>query len=269
MAAAASISAGEFVCADSSGYAVVGADDATYTFLGIAMEDKDNSEGDNGDLLIRIRRRGCFLMTATSIAQANVGATMYIRGAATFDESATNYVVCGRLVNYVSATQGWLSIDEAVYAPLSPSSGDALTLSDTGDFFAAADNTIAEQMQALAGDLKAIPIPAYTGWTKDGADKTVPGPKLELNYACRIKRAYFYVGTAPSADKTLTIKFGSDTLASIAGTDQHGEGESLNIAVAANTDFFSNASGLLVNETAAGSAANLQGYLLVARDDGE
>ena len=114
MAANAVIAVGEMVCANASGYAVPAADAANYTFLGVALESKDNTGGNDGDLLIRLRRKGVFLLAATSISQADVGQTMYVADKDTFDDSATNNVVCGRLVKYSSATRGWLSIDQGV-----------------------------------------------------------------------------------------------------------------------------------------------------------
>jgi len=112
MAANAVIAAEQFVCANASGYAVAGADTSGYKFLGIAMEAKDNTGGANGAKLIRIRRRGCFLMAASSIAQSNVGSVMEIVNATTFDDTSTNHVKCGKLIKYVSATAGWIAINE-------------------------------------------------------------------------------------------------------------------------------------------------------------
>lgn len=265
MAAGTVIAAGQFVCANSSGYAVVGADSAGYTFLGVALEDKDNSAGENGDLQIRIRRRGCFLMAAHSISQADVGKTMYIRGAATFDESASNNIVCGRLVNYVSGTQGWLSIDEAVYAPASPLSADSLTVSDPGDHFAAAESTVPAQIQKLA---KTIPLNFYCETISASASDQVIVDDFELPIPVKVKRAYATLQTAPGSEKTLTIEIavgaGSDvTLCTVTGTNKKGENESLNIDIAANTKF-----DIKLTQDG-GSAAGLQLMLIAQVDDGE
>lgn len=268
VAASTKIYAGSLVCVNSSGYAVPAADTSGYKFVGVSMAQADNSSGANGDINVRVRRSGVFEFNASSIAQANLLADMYIVDDQTFDESNPgNGIKCGKLVKYVSATKGWIEIGFALASAFT-GSADALTVSDAGDFFPAATDTVAEQIQALAGDLVPITIPRYTGWTKDGTDQQLVGPKLELNYPCRIKRAYANLGTAPGADKTLDIKFGADTMISIAGTDTQGEGESLDIAVAANTDILSAAGGVLLNETAAGAGANLDLVLMVARDDG-
>lgn len=263
------IYAGSLVCLNASGYAAPGADTVNFKFIGVAQEQVDNTLGGNGAKKVLVRRTGEYLFKASSISQADVGKIMYLVDDQTCDESNPGQgIVCGVLTEYVSATSGWLDISSGVKPSLAAASADALTVSDAGDFFPAATDTVPEQIQALAGDLTPITIPRYTGWTKDGADKQLVGPKLELNYPSRIKRAYANLGTAPGADKTLAILFGADAMISIAGTDTQGESEALDIAVAANTDFLSAAGGVLLNETAAGAAANLDLVLLVARDDG-
>ncbi|TSA13003.1 MAG: hypothetical protein D4R73_01530 [Deltaproteobacteria bacterium] len=267
--AAVKIYAGSMVCINAAGYAAPAADTVNFKFVGVALEQVDNSTGQAGDKTIRVRRSGVFEFKASSIAQSDVGKQMYVVNDETFDESNPGQgILCGILTKFISATRGWLDIGSGVKPTLAAASADALTVSDGGDFFPAATDTVPEQIQALAGDLIPITIPRYTGWVKDGTDKQLVGPKVELNYPCRIKRGYANLGTAPGADKTLLIKFGADTMITIAGTDTQGEGESLDIAVAANADLLSAAGGVLLNETAAGAAANLDLVLMVARDDG-
>lgn len=266
--AAVEIFAGSLVCVNAAGYAAPAADTVNFKFMGVALEYKDNSAGSPGAKKIRIRRDGIFQFDATSIAQASVGADMYVVDDHTFDESDPGQgIKCGKLVAVESGTLGWIAIGRRL-ATAFAGAADALTVSDAGDFFPAGTNTVAEQIQALAGDLVPIVIPRYTGWTKDGTDKQLLGPKLELNYPSRIKRAYANLSAAPGAAKTLVIKFGADTMITIAGTDTQGEGESLDIAVAANADLLSAAGGVLLNETAAGAGADLDLVLMVARDDG-
>jgi hypothetical protein len=263
------IYAGSMVCINASGYAAPGADTVNFKFAGMALETVDNVLGSNGDKIVRVRRVGEFLFKALSISQADVGKMMYLVDDETFDESNPGQgILCGVLTEYVSATRGWIDIASGVRPTLAAASADALTVSDAGDFFAAAIDTVPEQIQALAGDLVPITIPRYTGWTKDGTDKQLVGPKVELNYPCRIKRGYANLGTAPGAGKTLAILFGAAPMISIAETDTQGESEALDIAVAANTDLLSAAGGVLLNETAAGAGANLDLMLMVARDDG-
>jgi len=263
------IFAGSLVCVDATGYAVPAGDIAQHKFVGVARQWVNNTGG-NGAVTILVRRRGIFEFEALSIAITDVGKNMFVVDEDTFDESDPGQgVICGRLYKFVSATKGWISIDEATFVQALPGSADAQTVSDAGDHFPAAQDTVAEQIQALAGDLVPIMIPPQATWVKDGTDKQAAGPKLELNYPCRIKGFYGMLGTVPGADKSAVVKFGADTLVTFGAADTHQENEALDIAVAANTDLFSAAGGLLINETAAGAGANLSGYLMVARDDGE
>jgi hypothetical protein len=267
--AAVKIYAGSLVCVNAAGYAVPAADTVNFKFVGIALEQVDNSAGQAGDKTIRVRRAGVFEFKASSIAQSDVGKQMYVVNDETFDETNPGQgIICGVLTKFVSATKGWLDIGSGVKPTLAAASADALTVSDGGDFFPAATDTVPEQIQALAGDLVPITIPRYTGWTKDGADKQLVGPKIELNYPCRIKRGYANLGTAPGAGKTLAILFGAAPMISIAEANAQGESEALDIAVAADTDLLSAAGGVLLNETAGGAGANLDLVLMVARDDG-
>ncbi|MBI4643999.1 MAG: hypothetical protein HY743_09845 [Deltaproteobacteria bacterium] len=269
MAANVKIYAGTMICWNASGYVAPGADTANFKFAGVALEQVDNTGGANGAKRIRVRRSGAFEFAASSISQADEGKMMYLVDDQTFDESNPGQgILCGVLVKYISAIKGWIDIASGIRPTLAAASADALTVSDAGDYFPAATDTVPEQIQALASDLVPITIPHYTGWTKDGTDKQLVGPKIELNYPGRIKRAYANLGTAPGATKTLLIKFGATTMITIAETATQGEGEALNIAVAADTDLLSAAGGVLLNETAAGTGADLDLVLMVARDDG-
>lgn len=111
--AAAHIYAGGFVCVNGSdGYAIPGVDASGNVCMGIAESEADNTNGGNGDIVVRVRRTGVFRMAATSIAITSVGTVMYCQASAdTFDEtSGGNAVKCGILVGYISATEGWIDI---------------------------------------------------------------------------------------------------------------------------------------------------------------
>jgi hypothetical protein len=112
VAASTKIYAGSLVCANTSGYAVPGADASGYAFLGVALEQVDNSTGADGAKQVRVRRVGVFEFAAASISQAMVGSPMYAVDDQTFDDAAgpTNDVRVGVLVRYVSATKGWIDI---------------------------------------------------------------------------------------------------------------------------------------------------------------
>jgi hypothetical protein len=101
---------GGLVCADpATGYACPGADTANYRILGVAMEQVAAGAAASGTYKVRVRT-GMFLLKATSITQAMVGQTMYVKDDETFDDTSTNGVFAGILMEYVSATSGWLLV---------------------------------------------------------------------------------------------------------------------------------------------------------------
>jgi hypothetical protein len=105
------IYAGSMVAVDSTGHAVPAANATGYKFVGVAMEQVDNSAGANGAIFIRVRTSGVFDFTATSIAQDNIGAEMYVVDDQTFDDVDPGQgIKCGKLVKYVSTTRGWIKI---------------------------------------------------------------------------------------------------------------------------------------------------------------
>jgi hypothetical protein len=112
VAANTKIFAGSLVCVNSTGYAVPAADTSGYRFVGVAMEQVDNSDGTDGGKVVRLRRTGVFEFDAGSITQAMVGTSMYATDDHTFDDAAgpTNDIKVGQLVKYVSATRGWIDI---------------------------------------------------------------------------------------------------------------------------------------------------------------
>jgi hypothetical protein len=264
VATGAVIYAGALVCLNAAGYLVPAADTATLKFVGVAIEAKDNTAGQNGDLKCLVRREGVFRFKATSIAQASAGDIMYAKDDETFDESSDNGIRVGRLVEIISATEGWIDIETAVTTPADPEAADDFTVGDPGNFFAAAKGTVKGQIQDLAQGPFFLTIKTLAAWTKDGAAHAALIPKVEFPFPVRIKRNYSGLETAPGADKTLSVLIGAVEIASIAGTDVQGENEALDIAVAKDTDL-----DLKLNETAAGAGAGLQCVLVYYKDDGE
>lgn len=112
VAANSKIYAGSLVCANTSGYAVPAADTAGLRFLGVALEQADNTGGANGAKSVRLRRSGAFEFDAASITQAMVGTAMYVVDDHTMDDAAgpVNDVRIGILVKYVADTKGWVDI---------------------------------------------------------------------------------------------------------------------------------------------------------------
>ncbi len=98
--AAAKIYKGSLVCADATGYAVPGADSAGLLFLGVALEESDNSGGADGALSVRVQAQGVFCFAKTgAIAQAQLGAALYVFDDQTVALAATtaNDIACGRV----------------------------------------------------------------------------------------------------------------------------------------------------------------------------
>ena len=98
--AGAHIYKGSLVCADSTGYAVPGADTADYVFLGVALEEADNSAGQDGSVLVRVQTAGvCSFAKSGAITQADVGAALCVADDQTVGLTATttNDIPCGRL----------------------------------------------------------------------------------------------------------------------------------------------------------------------------
>ncbi len=112
VAAGAKIYAGSLVCVNADGFAVPAADTSGYVFVGVALEQMDNSAGANGAKSLRVRREGVFEFDAASITQAMVGDPMYVVDDHTFDDAAgpTNDIKVGLLVKFASATKGWIDI---------------------------------------------------------------------------------------------------------------------------------------------------------------
>lgn len=106
------------VCLNASGYAVRGADAVGYTTVGMADSRADNLTGGNGDKWVLVKSPIVAKFAATSITQAMVGKTMYVVDDQTFDDAVgTNGITAGVLVEYVSATEGWIQMSPTV-APL-------------------------------------------------------------------------------------------------------------------------------------------------------
>lgn len=111
--ASAKIYAGSMVIADSTGYAVPGADTATSVFRGIAMEQGDNSAGANAAVKIDVLRNRIARWAGDSNAsfvQADIGSEVTILDDQTVSKAAqtTNDVACGILVALESATDVWV-----------------------------------------------------------------------------------------------------------------------------------------------------------------
>lgn len=114
VAANTKVYAGSLVCANTNGYAVPAADSPGLKFLGVALEQVDNTGGANGAKTLRLRRTGVFEFDAASITQAMVGSDMYAVDDHTVDDTvgAVNDIRVGMLVKFVTTTKGWIDISK-------------------------------------------------------------------------------------------------------------------------------------------------------------
>lgn len=111
--AATQIFKGSLVCADTTGFAVPGSDTAGQIFLGVAIEDADNTAGANGDVSVRVMARGVFSFAkGGSVTQSNLGGPLYIVDDQTVAVAAAvgNDIQAGRLEGFDGADV-WLRID--------------------------------------------------------------------------------------------------------------------------------------------------------------
>jgi hypothetical protein len=248
------------VCVNSAGYAVPAADVAGNQFVGVAVSEANNVAGANGAINVTVHRTGVHNFAASGLAATNVGDTAYVSDDNTIAVSDPgNTVICGKIVGVDSATSCWVMIESALIVGASLAAS-AVTLSDAGDHFAT--DTVEAAIQALAKNF-VVTIPTFTGWTRDGTDKTVVMPALEFPNPVKLIRAYAVLGTAPGAGKTVLIKVNTATVITIADTNTAGESEALSTTIAANTDIV-----ITVNETSAGAGANCILMLVFQLDDG-
>lgn len=96
-----------------TGYASVGTDGSGYVFLGVAVEKADNSDGDDGEIRVRVNKKGVYQYTKASAAQTDLGQPMYIHDDQTVGTSSTNSVLAGYCVDIIDSSTIKLRIDLA------------------------------------------------------------------------------------------------------------------------------------------------------------
>lgn len=104
---------GALVCLNAAGYLVPAADSANFTLAGIAYEECDNTLTGHaqGGKSCRVQRGVIAKVVATSITQAMLGEMMYVVDDQTVDDAVgTNAIKAGTLVDYESATSGWIQL---------------------------------------------------------------------------------------------------------------------------------------------------------------
>lgn len=111
VAAGARIFAGSLVCLNPGGYALPGSDTAGFKFIGIASGQADNTSGADGDMSVRVRRKGVFRMTASGMAITDIGAEVKVADDQTVAKTTANSVTCGAIAEFISATEVGVDID--------------------------------------------------------------------------------------------------------------------------------------------------------------
>lgn len=97
---------------DAGGAGVVGPLVGTEVFRGFAMANRDNSAGAAGALKVPVRRKGeVYLAIAGTLAQTDIGVTVYASDDGTFTKTATANCAIGKLVEFVSTTHGWVAFE--------------------------------------------------------------------------------------------------------------------------------------------------------------
>jgi hypothetical protein len=116
VAASTKIEAGKMVGVNSAGYAVEAADTAGIKVQGVAEETVDNSSGQNGDLVVRIRKNKVFKFKnsgTNAVDVADAGTLVFVEDDETVaDAAGTNGVVAGLCIE-VAADGVWVEIPAA------------------------------------------------------------------------------------------------------------------------------------------------------------
>lgn len=140
--AAVKIFKGSLVGINASGFAAPAADTANFRVVGVAREFVDNTGGAAGDLSIRVVSGRYYRFAASSITQAMVGQTMYVVDDQTFDDAiGTNAIPAGVLVEFISATEGWLYIPEE-------GMGIGTALANAGGTYTAAEQSLINELKS-------------------------------------------------------------------------------------------------------------------------
>ena len=111
---AVKVYAGTLIAINTSGYAVKGADTASFVFAGVAADTVDNSAGAAGDKKIDCYTEGTFqFATSDTATQASVGKKVYLVDDSTVALAATttNDVLVGKVVEFVDASTLRVKID--------------------------------------------------------------------------------------------------------------------------------------------------------------
>jgi len=103
---------GGMVVDKGTGYASAGSDAGAYTFLGVAVEEADNSgSATDGAKEVRVYKTGSFLFNKASAVQSDIGVLMYLEDDCTVATSTTNSIPAGYCVEVPSSSTVRIRID--------------------------------------------------------------------------------------------------------------------------------------------------------------
>lgn len=128
---------GALVALGDDGYAIPATDTANLRIVGVAHEKVISPATDaDGDKMIRVQSGKSFHFNATSITIAMLGDVMFVVDDNTVDETVTNGVPVGRLVEFIDTTHGYVYIPEggcrkAGVADATYSANETAILNDT------------------------------------------------------------------------------------------------------------------------------------------
>jgi predicted RecA/RadA family phage recombinase len=95
--------------------------DGANKFMGVAVDEADNSAGAASAISVEVEREGRFLLTGASLTQAMVGTRCYATDNYTITNVATETTYIGVFDEFVSATEAWIRLDVASTHPTVPS----------------------------------------------------------------------------------------------------------------------------------------------------
>jgi len=105
---------GALVKINAAGFLAPCSAEAGATFAGVAYEGVDNSAGAAGDEVCRVEKYGAYLMSGSGFSQADVGSEVYASDDDTISTTqGSNEQAVGKIVEYISATQVRVRIDQA------------------------------------------------------------------------------------------------------------------------------------------------------------
>lgn len=104
---------GALVKINAAGHLAPAAPEAGSQFAGIAYESCDNSAGSAAAKSCRVITEGCFVLTGSGFAQADVGSQVYATDdeVITLTEGTTSKQKVGKIVKFLSSTQVLVKIE--------------------------------------------------------------------------------------------------------------------------------------------------------------